>query len=181
MTSQVPADERPLIDRLEEVRSALGEVYREVEEQIAARGPVCQLSGRCCRFQEYRHTLFLSAAEAHLLVADAPRPVRALDEGATCPWQDPYGRCTARDARPLGCRVYFCDPLFESTMPVVTERAIARLKQLAVERDWPWDYAPLHEHLRRARADGRLAAELTYSKAETEPRDRPGWPTRRRG
>jgi Fe-S-cluster containining protein len=169
MTSRVQASERSLFDRLDEIRNALGAVYREVDEQIAGAGPVCQLSGRCCRFQEYGHTLFLSAAEAALLVADAPRPVRELDQGSTCPWQDRNGRCTARDARPLGCRVYFCDPSFESRMPVVTELAIARLKRLAAKLDWPWNYAPLHEHLRRAEADGRLAARFLCSKASLEP------------
>ena len=39
--------------------------------------------------------------------------MRPLDQGATCPWQDSRGHCTAREARPLGCRVYYCDPAFE--------------------------------------------------------------------
>ncbi len=30
-----------------------------------------------------------------VLIADAPHPVRPLDQGATCPWQDGHGRCTA--------------------------------------------------------------------------------------
>ena len=89
---------------LAEIRDELRVLYRELDEAIAMTGPVCQLSGRCCRFQDYGHTLFLSAPEALLLVADAPQPPGQLDNGQSCPWQDVRGRCTARDARPLvGC------------------------------------------------------------------------------
>ncbi len=143
-------------DALAEVRDELGALYREFDEAVAMMGPVCQLSGRCCRFKDYGHTLFLSAPEALLLVADAPQPPGQLDNGESCPWQDARGRCTARDARPLGCRVFFCDPSFETHAPELSETFLARLKQLASRHDWPWNYAPLHQHLRQARVEGRL-------------------------
>ena len=82
-------------------RPELLAIYGELDAAVAALGPVCLLSGRCCRFEEFGHTLFVSAPEAALLVADAPAPTRPLDAGATCPWQDQLGRCQARDARPL--------------------------------------------------------------------------------
>jgi Fe-S-cluster containining protein len=124
------------------------------------------VSGRCCRFEEYGHTLFVSAPEFALLIADAPAPSRALDEGLTCPWQDQNGRCTARNARPMGCRVYFCDPQYQSVAPEVAEGGIARLKRLVDERALPWDYAPLHTHLCQARDDGRLAIDVPVTAAE---------------
>ena len=104
-------------DALAAIRDELRALYRELDEAVAMTGPVCQLSGRCCRFKDYGHTLFLSAPEALLLVADAPQPPGQLDNGQSCPWQDVRGRCTARDARPLGCRVFFCDPSFETHAP----------------------------------------------------------------
>jgi hypothetical protein len=137
-------------------RDALRHLYQELDAEVALRGPVCGLSGRCCRFAEYDHTLFLTAPEAALLVADAPPPVRPLDDGATCPWQDQSGRCTARDARPLGCRVYFCDPAYKDQAPLLTEHFLAQLRALVQRFDLPWDYAPLHVHLRRALTDGQL-------------------------
>lgn len=137
-------------------RDPLGALYRDLDAAVAERGPVCRLSGRCCRFAEYDHTLFVSEPEAALLLADAPTPVRPLDEGATCPWQDHAGRCTAREARPLGCRVYYCDPAYQPHAPDLSEAFLARLKRLADELELPWNYAPLHHHLRRARAQGRL-------------------------
>jgi hypothetical protein len=150
MTSRATTDRPGLIERISEVRRALQTFYREVDEEIAQAGPLCRLSGCCCRFEEYGHTLFVSAPEALLLLADAPEPARAIDEGATCPWQAADGRCTARAARPLGCRLFFCDPSFEARMPALAESSIGRLKRLAEERNWPWEYAPLHHHLRRA-------------------------------
>ena len=131
-------------------RAAVQGVYRELDEAVAAAAPVCAVSGRCCRFVEYEHTLFISAPEAAILLADAPPPSRPLDDGATCPWQDAKGRCTAREARPLGCRSYFCDPAFADRMPELAEAAIARLKAVVAEHGLPWDYAPLHWHLRLA-------------------------------
>ncbi len=136
-------------------REALQGVYAELDAEVAILAPVCELSGRCCRFEEYGHTLFVSSPEFALLLADAPSPFRPLDEGATCPWQDNRGRCSARDARPMGCRVYFCDPNYQPMAPKIAEAGIAKLKRLVDKLGLPWDYAPLHHHLRRAREEGR--------------------------
>ena len=136
-------------------RRALLDVYDQVDGEVARLSPACAISGRCCRFEEYGHTLFISAPEFALLLADAPAPSRPLDGGATCPWQDDRGRCSARGSRPLGCRVYFCDPSYQPQAPEIAEAGIARLKRLVDELGLPWDYAPLHRHLDRARDDGR--------------------------
>jgi Fe-S-cluster containining protein len=137
-------------------RDVLRALYADLDAEVSRRGASCALSGRCCRFAEYGHTLFLTAAEAALLLDEAPPPSRPLDDGETCPWQDARGRCTARDARPLGCRVYFCDPAFQAQAPELSEAYIARLRRLADEFGLPWQYAPLHDHLRQARDDGRF-------------------------
>lgn len=149
----------------DEAREPLAELYRELGEAIAELSPVCELSGRCCRFEEYGHTLFLSEIEAAVLIVDGPAPVRLLDSGATCPWQDAKGRCVAREARPLGCRVYFCDPNYEDHAPEITERFLSRLKALHDARKLRWDYAPLHRHLAAAEARGELAAVVEDERA----------------
>jgi Fe-S-cluster containining protein len=152
------------------VRAPLQALYAELDSEIASLAPVCVLSGRCCRFQEYDHTLFLSEAEAAVLIADAPPPTRPLDEGATCPWQDEHGRCGARNARPLGCRVYFCDPNFDGHAEPLTERYLARIRLLVDELGLPWNYARLHSHLHAAVASGRLRiAGADHGFAEAEP------------
>lgn len=138
-------------------RAALHALYDALDDALARRGPVCQLSGRCCRFTEYGHTLFLSAPEAALLLDEAPPPCRPLDQGASCPWQDAAGRCTAREARPLGCRVYYCDSDYQADAAELCETFLSRLKRLVDDHGLAWDYAPLHRHLHRAAADGQFA------------------------
>jgi Fe-S-cluster containining protein len=132
------------------LRESIRALYDDLAREIARAGPVCDLSGRCCRFADYDHTLFLSGIEAEILVADAPPACRPLDAGATCPWQDDRGHCTAREARPLGCRVYYCDPTYQEIGQGLSETYLSRLKELANAHGRPWAYAPLHRHLRDA-------------------------------
>jgi hypothetical protein len=160
MTSIVAGEESLSADELGVVRFELLRLYRELDHAVARAGPTCQLSGRCCRFKEFGHTLFVSAPEALLLVADGPRPVGPLDDPNTCPWQTAQGQCTARDARPLSCRVYFCDPSYQSQAQELSESFLGRLKQVVQERAWPWSYAPLHHHLALARDHGHLKIDL---------------------
>ena len=56
----------------DEVRREVLAVYAAVDAAVAAAGPRCDASGRCCRFTEYNHTLFLSHFEAELLLESAP-------------------------------------------------------------------------------------------------------------
>lgn len=137
-------------------RAALHALYAALDAEVARVGPVCELSGRCCRFAEYGHTLFVSAPEAALLLEEAASPCRPLDQGESCPWQDAAGHCSARTARPLGCRVYFCDPQYQAHAPLVSEAFIGQLKRLVDEHGLTWNYAPLHWHLRQAESEGRF-------------------------
>ncbi|MCI0641287.1 MAG: hypothetical protein L0Y72_03480 [Gemmataceae bacterium] len=121
------------------------EIYQEVDRAVAAAGPVCQASGRCCRFKEWGHTLFLSNLEADVLLAAAPPYVKP-DSSDFCPFQKDL-LCTARDPRPLGCRVYFCDPNYQETAKGITEKYLRQLKRLAEEHGVEWRYAPLHTFL----------------------------------
>jgi Fe-S-cluster containining protein len=136
----------------------LREIYATLDSEVTRLAPICQVSGRCCRFHEYGHTLFLSEPELEYLLREAPAPVRDLDDGETCPWQDRSGRCTARGARPLGCRVYFCDPTYQDEAPRLSEHFIARLRDLARRHGLSWNYAPLHRHLHDRNDRGHFAA-----------------------
>jgi hypothetical protein len=144
-----PAPIKPVLDPL--AAADLHALYEQVDADVARLGPVCQLSGRCCRFKEYGHTLFVSTLEAQHLMQNAPAPERPLDDGETCPWQDPRGQCTARDCRPLGCRVYYCDPAYEPSAYDLSERFIGQLKTVTDKHGLTWNYAPLHRHLEEDR------------------------------
>jgi Fe-S-cluster containining protein len=143
----------------ETLRDRVHEIYAAADREIAAAGPACAASGRCCRFAEYGHTLFVSGLEADVLLAAAPpyeRPVSA----DFCPFQQ-GNLCTAREPRPLGCRVYYCDPGYEETGNAITEKYLRRLKELADEAGVGWRYAPLHVFLNESAPRGRRPLEET--------------------
>jgi Fe-S-cluster containining protein len=139
-----------------ELRRRVMQLYREVDAAVRVAGPVCVASGRCCRFKEYGHTLFLSNLEAEVLLADAP----AYEQPVTadfCPFQKD-NLCTAREPRPLGCRIYFCDPNYQDTANRISEESIRRLKELANEFQLDWQYAPLHTFLNAAKSESCMPA-----------------------
>ena len=120
---------------LAQVIAAVQELYATLADEITLQKPVCTASGLCCHFESYGHRLYVTTAEMavfehHRRAAatntrpnganlppgtklDAWRfPLPLLDESGEvnpgCPWQV-NGLCTAREGRPLGCRIYFCD------------------------------------------------------------------------
>src|SRR3954469_2463847 len=107
----------------ESTRLKVRQLYAEADREVAAAGPVCIASGRCCRFKEYGHVLFVSNLEASVLLAEASAydaPVSA----DFCPFQRDK-LCTARGPRPLGCRVYYCDPHYQERAGEITEKYLA--------------------------------------------------------
>src|SRR3954468_2670184 len=112
----------------DDLRSRVVAIYAEADTAVASFGPKCDASGRCCRFKEYGHTLFISNLEAEVLLESAP-PYRTPVSGDFCPFQV-EGLCTAREPRPLGCRVYFCDPSYQETGNEITETHLRKLKEL---------------------------------------------------
>src|SRR5437660_670703 len=137
-------------------------LYEEVDREVAAAGPTCVASGRCCRFKEYGHVLFLSNLEADVLLASA-LPYEQPVSADFCPFQK-ESLCTAREPRPLGCRVYYCDPLYQETGNRITEKYLHRLKELARTHAVEWHYAPLHHFLN--------AANREMPAASSQPADR---------
>jgi hypothetical protein len=128
-----------------ETRQRVMAIYAAADAAVAAPAPRCDASGRCCRFAEYGHTLFISQLEADVLLAAAP-PFEGPVSRDFCPFQV-NNFCTAREPRPLGCRVYFCDPAYQETGERISETYLRQLKDLADELGAGWRYAPLHEYL----------------------------------
>ena len=132
----------------DEVRAAVETVYAAADAAVAAFNPKCDASGRCCRFKEYGHTLFISHFEAEMLLESAP-PFAQPASADGCPFQID-GLCTARGERPLGCRIYFCDPAYQETGNRITEESLTELKRIADDHGTGWRYAPLHMFLNEA-------------------------------
>src|SRR5260370_32528528 len=98
----------------------------------------------------------LSNLEGGVLLVSVP-PYKQPVPADFCPFQKD-NLCTARDPRPLGCRIYFCDPNYQNTANRISEESIRRLKQLANEFEVDWQYAPLHTFLNAAEVEPCLPA-----------------------
>jgi Fe-S-cluster containining protein len=92
--------------------------------------------------------LFVSNLEANVLLSGAP-PFERPASPDFCPFQKDK-LCTARAHRPLGCRVYYCDPNYQETGNQITEEYLRKLKELAEQNGLDWRYAPLHHFLNAA-------------------------------
>ena len=124
-------------------------VYDWVDAQVAAASPRCDISGRCCRFKDYGHKLFLTRVEADILFRkelptehNVPEKTSREAVNQACPYQH-NGLCTARENRPTGCRIFFCDPAYDEKCCEITEAAILQLKKLHEKYHKPWDYNEL--------------------------------------
>ncbi len=108
--------------------AALSSLYTSADSAVSATGVTCLGGGVCCKFDCAGHRLYLSTGELALLVRQPPPNVPQLDRGR-CPYQ--VGpRCTARDRRPLGCRVFFCDPQSAAWSEALYERLHADIRRL---------------------------------------------------
>ena len=153
-----------VMELIDEVRLILA----AADADIAARKPICQSSGRCCKFEQYGHNLFVTAAELLFFAqtvqneppttnhdprtTNPPNPVSlpqffAQQKPEGCPYQI-NGLCTARDARPLGCRIYFCDENAQHWQATVYEKYHEQLKALHEKHALPYRYMEWRAALR---------------------------------
>src|SRR4051812_18059800 len=92
-----------------DVKLSIDVIYQSLQDAIDLRRPVCSASGRCCRFEEFGHRLFVTTMEMGAFLAQLPGPeVPVWKEQPGCPFQV-GGLCSVHLIRPFGCRVFFCD------------------------------------------------------------------------
>ena len=134
------------------VRAELEAVYAAAAGEIAARGPACWASGRCCNFEKTGHLLYVTGLEAAYTVwklredrrvRDGEEqtvvsslhslPVvmrgRATPAAGACPFQE-GNLCTVHAIKPLGCRVYFCDRSAQEWQHELSERLLAEIRAI---------------------------------------------------
>jgi Fe-S-cluster containining protein len=122
-----------------EVATAVDAVYRSVQGEIDERRPRCDISGRCCRFEEYGHRLYVTTLELASFVRQHAGGPDAPWDGTGCPFQRAK-LCTVHTIRPFGCRMFFCDATSTEWQNDAYERFHARLKQLHAELNVPYFY-----------------------------------------
>lgn len=123
------------------IHESIRDLYSKLDADVQAAGPACEISGRCCRFEEYGHRLYMSRPEAEILFSEGV-PEDAKISAENCPFQQ-GNLCTARENRPLGCRVYFCDPGYQEECNRLSEGYIHELKRIHEESEIRWEYASL--------------------------------------
>lgn len=139
------------------IDTALRACYADLDAEVASRNPTCWLSGKCCKFDTHGHKLYVTALEIAWVISrldplgrsrlyEAPLP--DLDG---CPFQV-NGLCSVHALRPLGCRVYFCDPSAQGWQNDLYETFLSRLRRLHEERGVEYRYMEWRLGLSEARA-----------------------------
>ena len=136
-------------DTLSAARVGLRALYAELEAELARLAPKCELSGRCCDFKKSGLTLFATDLEVDHLRRTTP-PRQSADP-ELCPWWV-GGLCQARDGRPLGCRLYFCDATKAAELEELSGRFHDRLKRLHDATGVPYRYQPFLIAINESRA-----------------------------
>lgn len=139
----------------QEVRDEVLRVYEAVQSEIDSRRPLCSMSGRCCRFEEYGHRLYVTTIELAAFTRDL-QPMKQVrsNSGSSaksrhqlpqianpggCPFQVKK-LCSVHAIRPFGCRMFFCDPTALEWQNQAYERFHAELKQLHERLNVPYFY-----------------------------------------
>lgn len=148
--ASLPPDAAELASRWAEaafhpaIDAGIREIYGEVARETSALAPTCNASGRCCRFGEWGHLLYVTGLEAAWCIRESARTPTAADVLAAavrddCPFLE-SGLCAVHLARPLGCRAYFCDPKAQGWQESLSERMLARLRALHDAHGVPYRY-----------------------------------------
>lgn len=134
--------------RDETIARELEAVYALIADQIEARGPRCDVSGRCCHFEQHGHRLYVTGLEAAYTVARLRLVGRGphRDEDISmarlrgdCPFLVD-DRCSTHLIRPLGCRVYFCDPTAQGWQEELSERTLKLVRGIHERHQVPYRY-----------------------------------------
>jgi len=140
------------------IDAALRELYAELDAAVSAQSPTCWTSGKCCKFDDFGHRLYVtgleiawfltqvasatSGGDGQRVVAEDRKPGNENRLGPTgvrlpqfaehvgaCPYQV-EGLCSTHAVRPLGCRIFFCQQGTEAWQQDLYESFLDRLRLL---------------------------------------------------
>jgi Fe-S-cluster containining protein len=133
-------------DRME-VRQAVSELYAQVQREVDQRRPRCDMSGRCCKFEDFGHRMYITTIELAVFLCDLQKRFSPDQlhqnfttwNGTGCPFQS--GKlCGVHQFRPFGCRIFFCDPTSTRWQQEQYELFHAKLKVLHGTFGVPYAY-----------------------------------------
>ena len=139
------------------IDQAISDLYQRLNGEIGARQPVCNQSGSCCRFESYGHRLYVTGLEIARFVlqsqarglgsatiqveSDRSWPLHVIQASRedACVYQID-GLCSAHEIRPMGCRLFFCDPAAQDWQQAVYESYLTELKVMHKRMAIPYGY-----------------------------------------
>jgi len=124
---------------------AVSDLYDQLDRQVIADGLHCRNCGSCCCLRQFDHRLYVTTVELAYFVAGRASPLRQ-PQGGVCPYLRD-GWCTARSHRPVGCRLFFCDPDSARWQQEQYQALRPRLIALGETFDLPYAYAEWLEAL----------------------------------
>ncbi len=134
------------MNHLPENNPEIVEIYNELEAELAGINPGCNTCGTCCHFDEFNHVLYASTIETKYIQENVEVPPFDPDQGK-CPFLIDH-KCTIREHRALGCRVFFCNPDHKETLQDIYEKYYTMIKDMAVKNQAEWNYAPMMKLLK---------------------------------
>lgn len=166
------------LSRRADVDAAISAAHAAVAEESSRGRPVCTASARCCDFGRVGHDLFVTGLEVAWTLDRIPperaigeRDVEAATKRGDCPFLvgDTIRRCGIHPARPVGCRVYFCDPTREAFVQDLAELGARHVREIHDAFGVPYVYAEWRGLLRCFAEAG--IADRPASPIAFEPRD----------
>ena len=119
--------------------SEVKEIYDWLDSNIKNFNPQCAACGKCCDFAAYGHKLFITTPELLYFYKNI-KNFKSMP-GQTCPYLE-NNKCTARDFRFAGCRIFFCKADSEQ-LNQLSEQVIKKFKTLCEKYDLPYRYIDL--------------------------------------
>ncbi len=138
------------------INAAINQIYHDLSNDIAQHNPVCKETGRCCHFDTYDHRLYVTTLEVAWIELQLTTQNRAALQTAdlpnidNCPFQS-NTKCTIHPIRPIGCRIFFCDPSTKHWQASLYEQYLARLRTIHNDHAIPYQYIEWRQALDAAR------------------------------
>lgn len=125
-----------------QIITAVGDIYRWIDEQVGHMDRMCKACGECCDFEAFGHRLYVTTPELLHFRHTVGPAIKAMPAGV-CPYRVD-GRCSVYAYRFAGCRIFTCGGDSEAENRF-SEEAIRKFKELCEAYAIPYRYVYVKE------------------------------------
>lgn len=123
----------------------LGNIYHLLEKEVTQLNPGCNRCGTCCNFSTFDHVLYASSIEINFITKNTAVPDFNVEDNV-CPFLKD-NQCSIREFRTLGCRIFYCNPLYKEVLCEMYEKYYHMIKELSFRYNVQWRYLPFLDHM----------------------------------